>query len=901
MKRNNIIAELVKILSVLFYTTSYLLHLAKIIFIHKYHISYFRLSWGMSHNVILSFYIESVFHYDIIKKNHEELKMTHRPFRLFTMFLCIISFSNVFTIGKNQIGKLEETKPIQKSYKDASQNVSITPINAERSFSNVEEEFSFECDSEIDEVSVAEGTSVLSSYSIKGNKITCLIKGISDCSYIKLSFLNDTKVIDTVDLYFAQSSDNLFYSSSLTMDAAKRAAGKILNYSLSHEEENTNDTSKSIAIASLGVVGSVSGTLKWTDEQGGEHLLIGAKIKVTIVGSWWSAETYTNQDGYYSISYNDIWYVGSGKPTIHIYAENENVKVHNGGTYEHSYEFDGSSGNWDYSYTFSPLDDRDGDMGKAMMIFQGAKNFSDYAKYLNGDNSISFCNFKYPHSDNGCSYDGNGTVRICAKDTSDSSKYPSSYAAWDVIGHEYGHHIQHYFGIANNPGGKHAANSNNIDEQHKGGESLANAKDKGQRLSWGEAWPTYWSTLAQSHFSDNLKSIFTVGDTLYTSYNTVNYNLNSDSFGKGDADEIAIQRFLFKITDQAIDNYDKFSLGEYALWNIVIKNKPFTFSEFINGLYNEGYNKHDIGLLLSRYSIITDKMSVTNNIYFDKLPTFTWSTYMGSDVLRFNQFDLYFETLSGEIIEKIESLSTSEDYASYSPSISLWGKIYNSDGAKFNVYFVARQTLSYVSGNYYSEIFTFDKPYTYSSDKIQIKPNEWGFEGRYYFSNEIENDNTNRYSTLTKSGLSISTDRLRCGYIENSYINLSPRREGAGLAYFEVGFNKPIYSFLYSICLWGSAELLDGSAIMQIKDNEGNWTAKRDLKPYLENNYRANGPRRYVYAAFEGIYGIRFEATATATGARNKGRVCIDDLVFCTNPNMLDNVYYITNYSKTSA
>lgn len=69
-------------------------------------------------------------------------------------------------------------------------------------------------------------------------------------------------------------------------------------------------------------------------------------------------------------------------------------------------------------------------------------------------------------------------------------------------------------------------------------------------------------------------------------------------------------------------------------------------------------------------------------------------------------------------------------------------KIYNAVGTTFNAYFVARQTLSYVSGNYYSEITTFNKPTKFSSSKIQIKPNEWGFEGRYYFTNEIENINS---------------------------------------------------------------------------------------------------------------------------------------------------------------
>lgn len=88
---------------------------------------------------------------------------------------------------------------------------------------------------------------------------------------------------------------------------------------------------------------------------------------------------------------------------IHVYTESDNVKVHNGGTYEKTHEFSSGSGG-EFSYTFSP--NKDGDMGKAMMIFQGAKNFSNYAEELNGGVPIKYCNIKYPDGTNGAYYDG---------------------------------------------------------------------------------------------------------------------------------------------------------------------------------------------------------------------------------------------------------------------------------------------------------------------------------------------------------------------------------------------------------------------------------------------------------------------------------------------------------------
>lgn len=180
-------------------------------------------------------------------------------------------------------------------------------------------------------------------------------------------------------------------------------------------------------------------------------------------------------------------------------------------------------------------------------------------------------------------------------------------------------------------------------------------------------------------------------------------------------------------------------------------------------------------------------------------------------------------------------------------------------------------------------------------------------EGRYYFSNEIndidslENDAGNvRFSSLSKSGLTITTERLRCGYIENSYINLSPRRANAGYAYLEMDFNKPVYSILYSLGFWNSSENLDGTASLFIKDANDNWSKSQDLLA-LQLNTKGQGLKRYSQYFANGIYGLRFECTATATGSRNKGRLSIDDMVFGTRTGMSENQFYITNYRKTSA
>lgn len=822
---------------------------------------------------------------------------------LITIAITLFFPTQLSAINKSDVLNVEQQKEEgQKRFEPTSNEYNIVPIDAEKSFTNDIMTFKFSSSEIIDRVTSDNEIKIDRFNQDKDNIVYCTLSNYKDNSKVSLSFYKNNNLIDKCAIYFVKDLNGTIYSSSISFDVAKRAAGKKLNYNLAKEEEkNNNYDLPNISTCEIGASGEIYGYLKWQDEQGKEHPLIGAKVKATMSMSWWNQETYTDMNGYYKISYHDIWHVFGGLPTIHVYAENNNVRVCSGGrTYEKSYEFSSGSGG-EFSYTFSPNDD--GDMGKAMMIFQGAKNFSDYATSLNGGAPIDYCNFEYPYGNDGCSY-SNGTVYI----TGEGKKYPhlpESYASWDVIGHEYGHHVQRFFGLSESPGGTHAIDSNNIDDQFNSGYSLEEAKNRGHKLSWGEGWPTYWSMVAQTHFDDDVKKIYTVGDTRYTSYNGVDYDVDTYGYGHGDADEQAIQRFIYKLYDSEIDDYDKFAVGETELWNIVRTNKPHTFSEFIEDLYNANYNKHNLGLLLDRYNMISGKITSDNYQYFDALPTFTWSSAMGSSNLRFNQFDLCFVNSSGSLIKAIKDISCNSYNISYTLYTNEWQDIYKAGGDTFGVYFVARQTLSYVSGNYYSEVTTFNKPSTFKAGKVQIKPNEWGFEGRYYFANEIEDIksidediNNVRFKSITKDGLTISTDRLRCGYIEDLYVNLSPRRNNAGYAYLEMNFNKPIYSILYCVGLWNGYELLDGDALIKVKDALGNWNQIVDLHK-LNLKTKSKGFLRYYEYFQGGIYGLRFECNATATGNRNRGRLSIDDIVFGTKTSISENTYYITNYGKT--
>lgn len=276
----------------------------------------------------------------------------------------------------------------------------------------------------------------------------------------------------------------------------------------------------------------------------------------------------------------------------------------------------------------------------------------------------------------------------------------------------------------------------------------------------------------------------------------------------------------------------------------------------------------------------------------DVLPTFAWNSLIHERW--FKHINLY-HTLS--ILDSSRHVVCERTHIfdnEYELTSLEWSAALNVFGNSYYVSIGLASDIDLYWDDYYCYQL-FDKPFTYEN-KAQILPNEWGFEGRYYFENEGI-----KTSEIVKNDLTITTSRLRCGYIENSYIVLSPRREGAGRSYFELNFNKPVYSFVYSVCLWSGIENLDGLAVMQIKDKNGDWHIAVDLKDDIKLTIKSDVLKRYVQNTPDGIYGIRFETTATATGSSNKERLCIDDLVFSTLSGDKNNSYIYLKYSKTHA
>lgn len=86
---------------------------------------------------------------------------------------------------------------------------------------------------------------------------------------------------------------------------------------------------------------------------------------------------------------------------------------------------------------------------------------------------------------------------------------------------------------------------------------------------------------------------------------------------------------------------------------------------------------------------------------------------------------------------------------------------------------------------------------TYAKDYL-VQPDDYGFQDAYV--------NPEVTKTVNADGLTFETNRLRCGYTQQEYINLCPRKAGEGTAYLEYCFDDPVYKIDVNLSFWSDDE-----------------------------------------------------------------------------------------------
>lgn len=304
-----------------------------------------------------------------------------------------------------------------------------------------------------------------------------------------------------------------------------------------------------------------------------------------------------------------------------------------------------------------------------------------------------------------------------------------------------------------------------------------------------------------------------------------------------------------------------------------------------NYTYINEYGENDA--LCSCWAFMPKEVFISSGNYLDETPTYRWYSLINEKWYRSLSLHFTFSILDNNHREVFKDSNVYNP--TYTLSKSQWNIALSASGYSYYIYIGFESTIDSYWDDYYC-ITEFTEPKDYAN-KVQIKPSDWNFEERYWFANEGENGNEYRETNIIMKNLNITSQRLRCGYIEEQYVNLSPRREGAGKAYLRLTWDKPVYSYMFGASYWSSSESLDGDAVVRILDRNGAWqsvsSSDFNLKTLGLSTTRSN-IKRFVAKHSEGIYGLEFYCTASAIGDRNKGRICIDDIVLNTDPYDLD-------------
>lgn len=487
------------------------------------------------------------------------------------------------------------------------------------------------------------------------------------------------------------------YNERLQQEYSKEGTESI-DHTLSVEPMSGSEISPLAVIISPAYT-TVSGNLGWIDDDGVWHPMQYNRVEV-----WDSLKSvklgtvYTDDDGHYSFTF--FQKDASCNIYVKIYPGGENsiVKTGYGAYYVYpsgtSLVAPGSGVSIDWEI------DMTSDLGRAFQISQAINVATKYVKQMNGE-YIAPVTVKYPHIEDisSCFYSSvEDTLYI--RSCSPLSGCPESYASWDVLMHEYGHHVQAEFGISSNPGGVHGFEDN-----------LAvtnSSKDIGIRLAWGEAYASVFGGMAQAYYASTLQNIATVGDAAYISYNSASLNYETTTKRIGEACEASIIGVLWDLFDTATESHDNISFSHSTYWDMITNCDSESLSDFCN-YFNENYSMSKrlaLGKLLSYYKMSASNLTVRT---VGATQTFAWTANGTSTSLQNNRFDIVILDGNKNEILCIEDITAT----SYKLSTAEFNTVLNSAGTTYYVVVIAYQTSSPATGGYYSEALSVTKTHTH--------------------------------------------------------------------------------------------------------------------------------------------------------------------------------------------
>jgi hypothetical protein len=378
---------------------------------------------------------------------------------------------------------------------------------------------------------------------------------------------------------------------------------------------------------------TVQGQMRFTDVNGATH-----SVRFVTVQIWDEEEgademvttTTTDANGEYSVTVDDIDGDGTGRDIyVRAQAQGDTVRVQDIAT----------SNVWEIDSLPAIADVPDGSTvvidltannniaanpnNVAFEAYEAANYLSRYLTDL-GEPLPPLITINYPGGGDGSSYNPpTQTMTLAGTDVHD----------WDNIQHEYSHHLQDVYNIANNPGGAHSSASNLCITRA--------SKDVGTRLAWAEAWATAFAITAQSEMGLAALGIPNLADTNYTDTKPAGADLDfdlevEDGVSKGEGNERAIMRTYWDLYDTVDDGDDVgVAVSAQDLWDAVVDSQPVSFSEFWNALVfsRTEQDKVDFGAITAQHNISPEMTAPPDGTVFagGATPTFQWDGNMGCD------------------------------------------------------------------------------------------------------------------------------------------------------------------------------------------------------------------------------------------------------------------------------
>ena len=266
-----------------------------------------------------------------------------------------------------------------------------------------------------------------------------------------------------------------------------------------------------------------------------------------------------------------------------------------------------------------------------------------------------------------------------------------------------------------------------------------------------------------------------------------------------------------------------------------------------------------------------------SNYNLDTKPSFSWSVnYPFSN----GYVSLFIINYKNQVIVQKHNLPSN---GSYILTLSEWHSVLSLRGEE---YYAFLRVTNVNNKYFYSNRYILNEPRTFGY-LSNINPADYGFASSY--NNAIIN------SSMTIDGITIYIERLRCGYIEDQYLNLSSKKHGAGHAYLQLTFDRTLKYLSFGVTVWRKQELkiVDGdTAVVDVMNSNGVWNEAIDL---LYDVTLPNSRRDILRFDFTNIKGIRFDITSIIGGDGNKGRLCIDNISFTDDNNYND---YLCNYTE---